>query len=213
MAIVRANISVSADGYSAGPEQSVDNPLGIGGEALHEWATKLKAFRQSHGSDDGEVNASSPIVERILGGTGATVMGRNMFGGGPGEWPEPAWNGWWGDEPPYHHPVFVLTHHPRGALQLEGGTVFNFVTDGPESAVEQAKAAAGELDVSVGGGASTVQQLIAARLLDEIWVTTTPVLLGGGTRLFDPAKLGGASLQQIDAVADPDAVHALYRIS
>lgn len=211
MATVRGSISVSADGYSAGPEQSVDNPLGIGGEGLHEWVVKLRVWREAHGLEGGESNASDRVAG-ALEGVGATVMGRNMFGGGPGEWPEPAWNGWWGEDPPFKHPVFVLTHHAREPLTL-GATTFTFVTDGPESALEQAKAAAGELDVSIGGGAETLQQFIAARLLDELWITTAPVLLGGGTRLLDSEKLGGATLEQIEAFAGPDAVHTIYRVS
>ena len=208
---VRACPTISADGYIAGPNQSVDNPMGIGGLAMHDWVFGLRAFRESHGQEGGEDNASSPIAELSIVGVGATIMGRNMFGGGPGEWPEPAWNGWWGDEPPFHHPVFVLTHHEREPLTL-GETTFTFVTDGPAAALELAKQAAGDKDVNIGGGGNTLQQFIAGGMLDEIWITTSPVLLGGGELLLDKAKLGGATLEQIDAVAGPDVVHAKYRV-
>ena len=154
MGKLKVSISMSLDGYVAGPDQSEQDPLGIGGEQLHEWVVPLRAFREGHGEEGGEVNASTPIVEGILGNVGATIMGRNMFGGGPGPWGDDPWKGWWGDNPPFHSSVFVLTHHAREPLELQGGTTFYFVTDGIESALEQARAAAGDKDVSVGGGAS-----------------------------------------------------------
>ena len=160
MGKLKVSISMSLDGYVAGPEQSEQNPLGIGGEQLHEWVVPLRAFRESHGDEGGEVNASTPIAEGILANVGAVIMGRNMFGGGPGPWGDDPWQGWWGDDPPFHNPVFVLTHHPREPLELQGGTTFYFVTDGIESALEQARAAAGDKDVSVGGGASAAQQYL-----------------------------------------------------
>ena len=159
MSRLKLNITMSLDGYVAGPDQSTQHPLGIGGERLHDWLVPLRAFRESHGEEGGEVNASTPFAEDILGGAGATIMGRNMFGGGPGPWANDSWKGWWGDDPPFHHPVFVLTHHPREPLQMEGGTTFHFVTDGIESAFDQARAAAGGKGVSLGGGASVARSI------------------------------------------------------
>jgi dihydrofolate reductase len=209
MSKLRLSMSMSLDGFVAGPEQSESEPLGIGGEQLHQWLVELEAFSESHGEGGKKVNPSTPIAEGILGGTGATIMGRNMFGGGPGPWDD-AWRGYWGDDPPYHHPVFVLTHHARGPLEMEGGTTFNFVTTGIEAALEQARAAAGDKDVSLGGGADVVQQYLAAGLLDELLISVVPVLLGGGARLFD--NLGGAlrELEQIEAIEAPGVTHIRY---
>jgi dihydrofolate reductase len=208
MSRLKLNITMSIDGFVAGPDQSLENPLGIGGEKLHEWLVPLKAFRESHGHEGGEVNASTRFAEDILAGAGATIMGRNMFGGGPGPWRDESWTGWWGDDPPYHHPVFVLTHHEREPVQMQGGTTFHFVTDGIESALDQARAAAGEQDVSLGGGASVAQQYLAAGLLDEIVVSIVPLVLGGGARLFD--NLGDAQLEQLEAVEAPGVTHIRY---
>ena len=201
---------MSLDGYTAGPEQSLENPLGIGGMQLPEWLFPLAAFRESHGEEGGEVNASTPIVEGWTDNIGATVMGRNMFGGGPGAWDED-WKGWWGDEPPYHHPVFVVTHHPREPLQMQGGTTFHFVTDGIESALAQARDAAGGKDVSLGGGATAAQQYIAAGLVDEILISLVPVLLGGGTRLFENLGPSPPRPQQVEVVEAPGVTHLRYR--
>jgi len=201
------NLAMSLDGCVAGPAQDLENPLGVGGEQLHNWLIPLKAFRESHGEEGGEVNASTRFAEDILAGAGATVMGRNMFGGGPGPWNE-SWRGWWGEDPPYHHPVYVLTHHPREPLELEGGTTFHFVTDGIESALEQARAAAGDRGVSLGGGASAAQQYLAAGLLDELVVSVVPLLLGGGARLFE--NVGDAKLEQVESVAAPGVTHIRY---
>ena len=210
MSRLKLNISMSLDGYVAGPDQSLENPLGIGGERLHDWAVVLRAFREGHGQEGGEVNESTPFVEDILARAGATVMGRNMFGGGPGPWDGDAWKGWWGDEPPYHHPVFVITHHPRDPLEMEGGTTFHFVTDGIESALDQARTAAGGKGVSLGGGASVAQQYLAAGLLDEIVVTVAPVILGGGARLFDHLGDPPPNLEQVEAVGAPGVTHIRY---
>jgi dihydrofolate reductase len=211
MSKLRLTMSMSLDGFVAGPDQSEQDPLGIGGEQLHQWLIPLKAFRETHGGEEGgEVNASTPIAEQILGGTGATIMGRNMFGGGPGPWGDNPWNGFWGDDPPYHHPVFVLTSHPRDALELRGGTTFHFVTDGIESALEQARAAAGGKDVSVGGGANVVQQYLSAGLLDEMLISVVPVLLGGGARLFDELNDPRPRLRQVEAVEAPGVTHIRY---
>jgi dihydrofolate reductase len=207
MSKLKLNITMSIDGFVAGPDQSLDNPLGIGGEELHEWLISLKAFRESHGQEGGEVNASTPFAEDILGDAGATIMGRNMFGGGPGPWDE-SWTGWWGDDPPYHNPVFILTHHPRESVEMQGGTTYHFVTDGIESALEQARAAAGGREVSLAGGASVAQQYLAAGLLDEIVVSIVPNVLGGGARLFE--NLGGTKLEQVESVAGPGVTHIRY---
>jgi dihydrofolate reductase len=203
MSKLKLNITMSLDGYVAGPEQSLEHPLGVGGEELHDWLVTLAAFR----GEGGEVNASTPFAEDILGGAGASIMGRNMFGGGPGAWDE-SWTGWWGDDPPYHHPVFVLTHHPREPVEMQGGTTFHFVTDGLESALELARAAAGEKLVSLAGGASVAQQYLAAGLLDEFVVSVVPILLGGGARLFE--NVGDAKLEQVESVEAPGVTHIRY---
>jgi dihydrofolate reductase len=211
MSKVRCQISVSADGYLAGPNQSEEHGLGEGGEALHEWVVKLAAWREAHGREGGEVNASSEIFEEVAGDTGAVIMGRNMFGPVRGPWTEPLWNGWWGDEPPFHVPVFVLTHYEREPLTL-GETTFHFVTEGPERAVELARAAAGDKDVSVGGGGETIQQLLRAGLLDEILVNQVPLILGGGVRLFDDVP-PSVQLEQTRVVEAPGVAHLFYRVS
>jgi dihydrofolate reductase len=188
----------------------VEEPLGVGGEDLHQWLVSLAAFREAHGGEGGEVNASTPVAEGILGNTGATIMGRNMFGGGPGPWGDDPWRGFWGDDPPYHHPVFVLTHHPRPPLELQGGTTFHFVTDGIESALEQANAVAGDSDVSLAGGAAVAQQYLAAGLLDELVVSVVPLLLGGGARLFDNLGATTPKLEQAEAIPAPGVTHIRY---
>jgi len=208
---LRFQISISVDGFIAGPNPSKEHPLGEGGEQLHEWVFKLAAWRKPHGREGGETNASTPVIEEALDDVGATIMGRNMFGGGPGPWGEDPWDGWWGDDPPFHHPVFVLTHHDRPTLRKEGGNSFTFVTDGIESALQQAKAAAGGKDVSLGGGAEAAQQYLAAGLIDELMLNLVPVLLGEGTRLFD--NLGGVDvgLEQVGVIEAPDVTHLKYR--
>jgi dihydrofolate reductase len=207
----RLQISISLDGFVAGPDPSEEDPLGEGGEQLHEWAIELDVWRRSHGREGGETNASSAVMEEALDNVGATVMGRNMFGGGPGPWGEEPWSGWWGDDPPFHTPVFVLTHHEREPLEMQGGTTFVFVTDGIESALEQAREAAGGRDVSLGGGADVARQYLAAGLLDELQLSVVPVLLGGGTRLFE--DLSGVGLEQIGAVEAPGVTHLKYRVA
>src|SRR5688500_12933206 len=159
MSKVRFQQAISADGYSAGPDQSEKEPLGVGGESLHDWMVGLKAWREAHGEEGGEVNASTPVVKELETGFGAVVMGRNMFGPiGGGDWGDGSWKGWWGDDPPYHAPVYVLTHHEREPVEMEGGTTFHFVTDGIEPALEQARQAAGGDDVLIAGGASVIRQ-------------------------------------------------------
>lgn len=211
MSKLRFTISMSLDGYVAGPDQSVDNPLGIGGERLHEWVFRLAAWRRMHGLEGGEVGESNAVVEESIAGVGATIMGRNMFGGHPGPWdPEEPWRGWWGDEPPFHHPVFVLTHHPRGPLEMNGGTTFTFVTDGIESALEQAREAADGRDVTLGGGADAARQYLAAGLVDEMEIHLVPTLLGGGTRLFDGVGDDLRGLELARTVAAPDVTHLKF---
>jgi dihydrofolate reductase len=207
---VKCQISISADGYLAGPNQSEQHPLGEGGMALHEWVVKLAAWREPHGREGGEVTASSEIFEEAAGNTGAVVMGRNMFGPVRGPWTEPLWNGWWGDEPPFHVPVFVLTHYEREPLTL-GETTFHFITEGPERAVELAREAAGDKDVSVGGGGETIQQLIQAGLLDELLINQVPVILGGGTRLLDGIP-SSVTLGQTRVVEAPGVAHLFYSV-
>jgi dihydrofolate reductase len=206
---LKLNITMSLDGYVAGPDQSMENPLGVGGEELHDWIVPLRAWRESHGMEGGDDNASTPFAD-IIGGAGATIMGRNMFGGGPGPWADDSWKGWWGDDPPFHHPVFVLTHHPREPVQMEGGTTFHFVTDGIESALDQAQAAAGGKGVSLGGGASVAQQYLAAGLLDEMVISVRPMFLGAGARLFDNLGDAAPKLEQVEAVAAPGVTHIRY---
>jgi dihydrofolate reductase len=210
MSKLKATITMSLDGFVAGPNQSERDPLGVGGMQLHQWMYPLKVFRETHSEEGGEVNASTPIAEEILGNVGATIMGRNMFGGGPGPWGDDPWNGYWGDDPPYHHPVFVLTRHPREPLEMQGGTTFRFITDGIESALGQAKNAAGAKDVSLGGGANVVQQYLAAGLLDEILVSVVPIFLGGGARLFDNLGETKPRLRQVEAVEAPGVTHLRY---
>ena len=209
MSKLKLNITMSLDGYVAGPDQSMENPLGIGGEQLHDWIVPLKAWRESHGMEGGDDNASTPFAD-IIGGAGATIMGRNMFGGGPGPWVDDSWKGWWGDDPPFHHPVFVLTHHPREPVEMEGGTTFHFVTDGIESALDQARAVAGGKGVSLGGGASVAQQYLAAGLLDEMVISVRPMFLGAGARLFDNLGDAAPKLEQVEAVAAPGVTHIRY---
>ena len=211
MSRIRFQISISLDGYVAGPDQSEENPLGVGGEQLHEWVVELEAWRKQHELEGGQDNASTPVVEEAQSNVGATVMGRNMFGGGPGPWSEdPPWNGWWGDNPPFRTPVFVLTHHPREDLEMAGGTTFIFVTDGIESALEQAREAAGGGDVLLGGGASAIQQYLAARLVDEFELHIVPILLADGERLLE--NVGNLKLEQVRAIEAPGVTHVKYRV-
>jgi dihydrofolate reductase len=212
MAELRFDVSMSVDGFIAGPNPSEEHPLGEGGQQLHEWVVKLAAWRKPHGLEGGEINASTEVVEESIDNIGATVMGRNMFGGGPGAWGEDPWDGWWGDDPPFRTPVFVLTHHEREPLEKHGGTTFTFVTSGIESALEQAKEAAGGKDVSVGGGASVIQQYLAAGLVDELQLNVVPIVLGDGTRLFDNIAGADVKLEPVRVVETPDVTHLKYRV-
>jgi dihydrofolate reductase len=210
MSSVRIHISVSADGYVAGPNQSEENPLGEGGERVHDWLVALRAWREPHGLEGGEVNASSAVVEELQANLGAEIMGRGKFGGGPGPWGDDPWPGWWGEDPPFHMPVFVLTHHQREPLTLSD-TTFTFVTDGTEAALEQARAAAGEKDVLIGGGADVINQYLAAGHVDELELHVVPLLLGGGARLFE--GIGpDLELEQIRVVEAPGVAHLKYRV-
>jgi dihydrofolate reductase len=211
MAQLRFGIAMSLDGYVAGPNQSEQDPLGEGGMQLHEWVFELEAWRKPHGREGGVVNESTPVVDDSMRNVGATVMGRNMFGGGPGPWGDRPWEGWWDEEPPFHMPVFVLTHHEREPLQKEGGTTFHFVTDGIEPALEQAMAAAEGKDVWIAGGAETAQQYLSAGLIDELRLSVVPVLLGGGSRLFADGAGAGIGLEQVQAVQAPGVTHLIYR--
>lgn len=210
MSRLRLTISMSLDGFVAGPDQSVDNPLGVGGTKLHEWVLPLKAWRSAHGMEGGEVNASSKVVEESTANIGATIMGRNMFGGHPGPWDaSKPWNGWWGDEPPFHHPVFVLTHHARQPLKL-GETTFHFVTQGIETALDQARRAAGGKDVTLAGGAKACQQYLRAGLVDEMEINLAPTLLGGGERLFEGVGDDLHGLALVRTVAAPKVTHLKF---
>jgi dihydrofolate reductase len=211
MARLKMSIAMSLDGYVAGPDPTLEEPLGKGGEQLHQWAFELAAWREPHGLEGGEVNASTEVVENTLANVGATVMGRNMFGGS-GPWEGQQWDGWWGDDPPFHHPVFVLTHHPRRPLELQGGTTFHFVTDGVESALRQAVDAAGGRDVILGGGAQVAQEYLTAGLRDELRISLVPVLLGGGRRLLDGID-PAVRLERVGVVDAPGVTHLTYRPS
>lgn len=211
MARLRFQISMSLDGFVAGPNQSEQNPLGEGGMQLHQWVFALAAWRGAHGLEGGDVNASTSVVEESMRNVGATVMGRNMFGGA-GPWGDDPWEGWWGEDPPFHTPVFVVTQHPREPLVKQGGTTFTFVTDGIESALAQALAAAGGKDVALGGGANVAQQYLRAGLIDELLIHLVPVLLGDGARLFDNLAGAEIGLECTGAVHGPGVTHLRYRV-
>jgi dihydrofolate reductase len=208
------DITMSLDGYVAGPNATLEEPLGEGGEALHEWIYGLASWRESHGLEGGVTGgADDDLLREALERSGATIMGRRMFSGGEGPWEDdPKADAWWGDEPPFHHPVFILTSHPREAEQKQGGTTFTFVTDGIESALAQAREAAGDKDVYVGGGANVVQQYLRAGLVDELQIHVAPLLLGGGVRLFADAE--SPTNLELDRVVDsPGATHLRYRLA
>jgi dihydrofolate reductase len=213
MSRLRCHITISADGFVAGPNQSQEHPLGQGGERLHEWAFALAAWRGTHDRPGGEINQSTWVMEETFENVGAGLMGRNMFGpAGGGDWGDEQWKGWWGENPPYHNDVFVLTHHPRQPVPMQGGTTFHFVTDGIELAIERAKESADGQDVRLWGGAQVVQECLAAGLLDELELHIVPLLLGAGARLFD--NLGGAEieLEQVRAVEAPGVTHVKYQV-
>jgi dihydrofolate reductase len=208
------DIAMSLDGYIAGPNQTVDEPLGKGGEQLHEWIFGLASWRARHGRSGGVTNADSDVVQESVDATGAVVMGRRMFSGGEGSWEgDPVAGGWWGEEPPFGVPVFVLTHHSRSPLELQGETAFTFVTEGVEAALEQARAAAGERNVAVAGGANVVQQFLAAGLLDEIQIHLVPLLLGDGVRLFGGAGDQPPGLELTRVIDSPTVTHLRYHVT
>ena len=213
MAQLTLNITMSLDGFIAGPNQTLDKPLGEGGERLHEWLFALASFREQHGLSGGETNADTTVFEESLSATGAVVMGRRMFSGGEGPWEDDSnADAWWGDDPPFHVPVFVLTHHARETMNKRGGTSFTFVTDGIEAALDQARAAAGDKDVSLAGGADVVQQYLRAGLLDELQIHVVPLLLGDGVSLFD--HLGGepVKLEATRVIESPSVTHLRFRV-
>ncbi|MBA2579927.1 MAG: dihydrofolate reductase [Thermoleophilaceae bacterium] len=209
MSSLTCQISMSLDGFVAGPNQSIDNPIGEGGMRLHQWPFATDSWREQQGSAGGERTADSEVADEVMRGLGAFIMGRKMFGPGDGPWDE-TWRGWWGEDPPYHAPVFVLTHHQREPLQMQGGTTFTFVTDGIESALEQARAVAGDQDVAIAGGASAVQQYLAAGLLDELYLHIVPIVLGAGERLLE--GVGDPTLEPVKVVASPAVTHVNYRV-
>jgi dihydrofolate reductase len=211
MSKLRFFISMSLDGFVAGPNQSAKDPLGDGGMQLHEWIFPLAVWRKDHGEEGGETNASTPVMERRTADIGAVVMGRKMFGGGPGPWGEDPWRGFWGEAPPFHVPVFVLTHHAREHLEMKGGTTYNFVTDGIEAALDQARDAAGGKDVSLAGGADVFRQYLVAGLVDELDISVVPVLLGEGERLFENVGSEPPQLEPVDVVDGPGVTHLRYR--
>jgi dihydrofolate reductase len=201
------NFSVSLDGYGAGPDQSLDNPIGVDGGRLHEWVFETSSGRKMLGMQDGETGIDNDFIARGDVGIGATIMGRNMFGPIRGPWGSEHWTGWWGDNPPYHHPVFVLTHHPHPPITLAGGTTIRFVDDGIEAALERALDAANGQDVRLGGGVATIQQYLRAGLVDELDVAIVPILLGRGERLFDNLDGGPAGFELVELASSPSIAH------
>jgi len=208
---LRYSTSMSLDGFVAGQDQSLENPLGVGGHLLHDWMRALAAWRRDAGLQGGEANASTAVYEQD-DNSGAVIMGRNMFGGGTGPWGDDPWQGWWGDDPPFHLPVFVLTHHDRDPLELAGGTSFTFVSGGIDTALRLARQAANGRDVSISGGASVAKQYLAAGLVDEIEIHLVPVLLGAGVRLFDDPAASAIALEQVGVIEAPGVTHLTYRI-
>ncbi len=207
------DITMSLDGFVAGPNQTLEHPLGEGGERLHEWLFRLASFRTQHGLSGGEANGDNAVYEQNVRATGAAVMGRRMFSGGEGPWQDdPNADGWWGDDPPFHVPVFILTHHAREPVSKQGGTSFTFVTGGIEAALEQARAAAGDKDVALGGGAEVAQQYLAAGLLDEIQIHLVPLLLRDGVRLFDRLGSEPIELQSTRVIESPSVTHLRFRV-
>ena len=201
------SFAVSLDGYGAGPRQDLQNPLGVRGPELMHWFFPTRAFRKMHGGADGETGVDNDFAEQSFAGIGAWILGRNMFGPVRGAWPDGNWKGWWGDEPPYHTPVFVLTHHPRPPLRMSGGTEFRFVTQGIHSALEQAKAAAGDRDVRLGGGVATVREYLRSGLVDELHLALSPVLLGSGENLWDGLDMHALGYQCTKSIAGERATH------
>ena len=205
------SFALSIDGYGAGPGQDLHNPLGVRGTELMEWFFQTRAWRSMHGQEGGETGVDDTLAAQGFEGIGAWIIGRNMFGPVRGPWPDESWQGWWGDEPPYHTPVFVLTHHPRPTLSMAGGTEFHFVTAGIHAALEQASAAAGGRDVRVGGGVSTIRQYLQAGLIDELHLALRPVLLGDGEHLFHDIDLRTLGYECTKSISGERATHLLLR--
>ena len=206
-----SSFAISIDGYGAGPSQDLRNPLGVGGPELMEWFFPTRAWRQMHGHQDGETGIDNTMAERGFRDIGAWILGRNMFGPIRGPWPDDRWKGWWGDEPPYHTPVFVLTHHPRAPLRMAGGTEFRFVTEGIHAALEQATAAAGSRDVRLGGGVSTIRQYLREALVDELHLAVSPVLLGSGEHLLHGIDMRALGYECAESIAGKRASHVILR--
>ncbi|MDM7916084.1 MAG: dihydrofolate reductase family protein [Candidatus Eisenbacteria bacterium] len=212
MSRLRFGITMSADGYVAGPRQSLQNPLGEGGEKLHEWVVGLRTFLAIHGKEGGATGPDDEVVAESVQNIGATIMGRQMFGGGDGPWgSDPPWRGWWGDDPPFHHPVFVLTHHEREPLPMKGGTTFYFVTDGIRAALDMARKAAKGRDVNLAGGADAAQQYLRAGLIDEMEIHVVPLMLGDGARLFENTEGRQAEYECVRVLGSPSVSHFKYR--
>ena len=212
MKVVVRSFGVSLDGFGAGPRQDLQNPLGVGGFALMEWFFPTRVFRRMHGQgEDGESGIDNQMAERGFANVGAWILGRNMFGPVRGPWPDEGWKGWWGEEPPYHVPVFVLTHHARPALRMKGGTEFHFVTEGIHAALEQAKAAAGDADVRIGGGVSTVRQYLQARLIDELHFGLRPVFLGAGENVWQGIDMTALGYECAEVIPGERATHLIIR--
>ncbi len=206
------SFTISLDGFGAGPDQSLDNPLGIGGKSLHGWAFGTRTFQQGlFGKDEGSTGIDDDFAARGFQNIGAWIMGRNMFGPVRGPWPDESWKGWWGDDPVYHRPVFVLTHHPRATIEMQGGTVFHFVTGGVQEALKLAREAAGGMDVRVGGGVATIQQFLREKLIDEMHLAVAPVVLGSGERLFDGVDLVTLGYECVEHVGTPNATHVVIQ--
>ncbi len=206
-----ASFSVSIDGFGAGPSQSLEDPLGVGGLALHEWAFPTATFQRMHGNESGTTGIDDDFAARGFDRIGAWILGRNMFGPIRGPWPDDAWRGWWGDTPPYRVPVFVLTHHPRDPIPMNGGTTFHFVTDGMHAALERAAAAAKGLDVRLGGGVATIRQFLRAGLIDELHIAIAPIVLGAGENLFRDVDLLALGYRCVEHVATDKAMHVVLR--
>jgi len=206
-----SSFGISLDGFSAGADQSIENPLGVNGTEMMEWFFPTKTFIEQHGGDGGETGIDDDFAAKSMTGNGAWILGRNMFGPIRGPWPDDEWKGWWGDEPPYHVPTFVLTHHRREPIEMKGGTTFYFVTDGIQSALEQAKTAAGARDIRIGGGPATVRQYLKERLIDELHLAVRPILMGRGEKLFDGLDLRDLGYSVEGFVPGERAVHMLIR--
>ena len=212
MSKVKVSFSVSIDGFGAAPQQSFENPMGVGGEALAEWAFATRTFQRMHGKEEGTSGIDDDFFARRFLNVGALIFGRNMFGPVRGAWRDDSWKGWWGGRPPFHNPVFVLTHYPRESIPMQGGTTFTFVTEGIEAALDQARKAAGEKDVTLAGGASIAQQYLKAGLVDELQIHVAPVFLGDGVRLFESLGDDRPDLEVTRVVDSPTVTHLRYRV-